>query len=100
MLATTHPKWMASLGMHEDWHQRFPDSPAPSRGEVAKAFPWVPIGYQQAFNAHRERIARLLAKSASPFRISFTVCAGIRLFGILLAVRYLPRGPNPRHHNS
>ncbi len=60
-LADAHPRWMASLGMHNDWQKRFPTVAPPKKGEVAKAYPWVPIGYAEAFKAHLDRIATLLA---------------------------------------
>jgi hypothetical protein len=59
-LADAHPRWMASLGMHDDWLIRFPMARKPSKGEVAKAYPWVPIGYAEAFQAHLRRVERLL----------------------------------------
>lgn len=55
-LATAHPKWMASLGSHEDWLKRFPGVAQPAVDEVAKAYPWVPISYKEAFDAHLQRI--------------------------------------------
>jgi len=61
-LADDHPRWMASLGMHDDWRKRFPDVAPPKKGEVAKAQPWVPIAYSEAFEAHLQRIQRLLEK--------------------------------------
>ncbi|HEX7446966.1 MAG TPA: DUF3179 domain-containing (seleno)protein [Pirellulales bacterium] len=67
-LARQHPQWMASLGMHDDWHARFPDAPSPQAGQVAKAFPWVPIGYRQAYDEHLRRIERLLKLAAGDYR--------------------------------
>jgi hypothetical protein len=61
-LAEAHPRWMAALGMHEDWQKNFPDLPEPKAGEVAKAFPWVPIAYREAFDAHLARIEQLLKR--------------------------------------
>src|SRR2546422_5164398 len=40
-LAAAHPRWMAALGMHEDWQKNFPNFQEPGFGEVAKAVPWV-----------------------------------------------------------
>lgn len=61
-LADAHPDWMAATGgHHHDWRRRFPDAPKPRAGEVIKAWPWVPIGYAPAFEAHRERLRRRLA---------------------------------------
>jgi hypothetical protein len=59
-LADAHPRWMASLGMHDDWQVRFPKVTPPKKGEVAKVYPWVPIGYAEAFRAHLRRVERLL----------------------------------------
>jgi len=59
-MATDHPQWMASLGSQDDWQKRFPKFPEPGVGEVAKAFPWVPIRYTEAFDAHLARIEQLI----------------------------------------
>jgi hypothetical protein len=67
-LAAAHPRWMAALGMHEDWLKNFPNFPEPGVGEVAKAFPWVPIGYREAFDAHLERIEQLLKRTPPGWR--------------------------------
>ncbi len=67
-LADAHPRWMAALGMHPDWLARFPAGKMPQTGEVAKAYPWVPIGYAEAFQAHRERVEQLLAKVPDSYR--------------------------------
>ena len=61
-MANTHPEWMAAPGgHHDDWKRRFPNTPVVKKGEIIKAWPWVPIGYSQAFEAHRERIRSLLS---------------------------------------
>ena len=62
-MAAAHPKWMASLGSHQDWVKRFPNVRLPKADEVAKAYPWVPIGYREAFDAHLQRIAGLLKRA-------------------------------------
>ena len=67
-LAAAHPRWMAALGMHEDWQKNFSNLPEPKTGEVAKAFPWVPIGYREAFEAHLKRIEQLLKRAPSGWR--------------------------------
>jgi hypothetical protein len=68
-LADAHPRWMASLGTHGDWQQRFPGVRLPVKGqEVAKAYPWVPIGYREAFDAHLARINQLVQRAAEPYR--------------------------------
>jgi hypothetical protein len=60
-MANAHPDWMAATGgHHDDWRRRFPSAPASKAGHVIKAWPWVPIGYAPAFDAHRERLKRLL----------------------------------------
>ncbi len=61
IMAEGHPEWMASLGgHHKDWRRRFPNAPVAKNGEVIKAWPWVPIGYLPAFEAHRVRLRSLL----------------------------------------
>jgi hypothetical protein len=67
-LAREHPEWMASLGMHGDWRTRFPNIRLLEKGEVAKAWPWVPISYKESFDAHRERVERLLKRAPSDYR--------------------------------
>ena len=68
-LADAHPRWMASLGMHDDWQKRFPETRAPVKDlEVAKAYPWVPIGYSEGFEAHRLRVEELLKRATEPYR--------------------------------
>jgi hypothetical protein len=60
-MADAHPDWMASPGGHHgDWRRRFPNAPTAKSGEVIKVWPWVPIGYAPAFEAHRRRVAGLL----------------------------------------
>lgn len=59
-LAAAHPEWMASLGMHNDWQRDFTNVFRPNPREVVKAFPWVPIHYKQAFEAHVGRARRML----------------------------------------
>jgi hypothetical protein len=67
-MATAHPRWVASLGIHQDWHRNFPGVPLPGEGEVAKAFPWVPIVYRETYEAHLLRIKDLLSgKAVSPY---------------------------------
>lgn len=66
--AKDHPEWMASLGSHNDWRKLFPDAPQLQEGEVAKAWPWTPIGYRQAFDAHLVRVKALLRRIPSNYR--------------------------------
>lgn len=67
-MAKEHPEWMASLGMHGDWRVRFPKVRPLENGEVAKAWPWVPIGYKDSFDAHLARVARLLERAPAGYR--------------------------------
>jgi hypothetical protein len=61
-MADMHPQWMATPGgHHDDWRRRFPKAPIARQDDVIKAWPWVPIGYAPAFDAHRERLKSLLA---------------------------------------
>jgi len=66
-LANAHPRWMASLGMHDDWQKRFPGSRLPEKDEVAKAWPWVPIWYREAFDAQLKRIDGLLQRAPTNY---------------------------------
>jgi hypothetical protein len=60
-MADAHPEWMAAIGgHHDDWRRRFPGAPKANRNAVIKAWPWVPLGYAPAFDAHRERLKLLL----------------------------------------
>jgi hypothetical protein len=67
-LAAAHPRWMAALGSHQDWLKNFKHFPEPGIGEVAKAFPWVPISYREAFDAHLARIEQLLKRAPLGWR--------------------------------
>ena len=67
-MARAHPEWIASLGSHGDWQSRFPKVRPPAEGEVAKAWPWVPIGYQEAFDAHLARLGKLLERAPEGFK--------------------------------
>ncbi len=68
LLADAHPRWMASLGVHDDWLLRFPQAAKPLPGQVAKAYPWVPIGYADAFQAHLDRVVRLVQAAPQQYR--------------------------------
>ena len=62
-MAKEHPQWMASLGGHHaDWRKRFPDVRKLEKEEVAKVWPWVPIGYREAFDAHLAKVTLLLER--------------------------------------
>lgn len=67
-LAAAHPAWMAALGSHEDWQKNFPNFPEPGKNQVAKAFPWVPIGYRETFDAHLARAEQLLKRAPPGWR--------------------------------
>lgn len=59
-MAREHPQWMASLQGHPEWRRHFPGTPKPAPGEVVKNYPWVPIYYREAFDAHLLRVKALL----------------------------------------
>jgi hypothetical protein len=59
-LADSHPEWMASLQTHSEWRRLFPRFPQPATNQVVKTYPWVPVLYQETFEVHRERVAKLL----------------------------------------
>jgi hypothetical protein len=71
-MADAHPDWMAAPGgHHDDWRRRFPKAPIAKPGEVIKAWPWVPIGYTPAFEAHRQRLKALLGDLPEPWSGAF-----------------------------
>jgi len=59
-MAEAHPQWMASLQGHPEWRRHFPHTPQPAAGEVVKNYPWVPVHYREAFDAHLLRVKTLL----------------------------------------
>ncbi|MGE3778086.1 MAG: hypothetical protein AB7F89_12940, partial [Pirellulaceae bacterium] len=60
-LADAHPEWMASLQGHSEWRRFFQDVPRPKPNvEVVKNYPWVPVLYEETFEAHRQRVQQLL----------------------------------------
>lgn len=67
-LADEHPQWVAGLGIHDDWRSQFPDLPPLGKDQVAKAYPWAPIGYAEAYAAHLERVRELLARVPDGYR--------------------------------
>ncbi len=68
-LADAHPEWMASLQGHPEWRRLFPDFPATGANQVVKNYPWVPVYYREALDAHRERIRKLLDGKPAAKRI-------------------------------
>jgi hypothetical protein len=61
-LADAHPRWMASVqGPHPEWRRFHKDFPEPKDDEIVKTYPWVPVFYREAFDAHLARIKKLLA---------------------------------------
>ena len=66
-LADAHPEWMASLQGHPEWRRLFKDAPvAESDKEVIKNYPWVPVLYREAFDAHLARVRRFLDGKPAP----------------------------------
>jgi hypothetical protein len=65
-LAELHPEWMASLQGHSEWRRHFPGFPEPQAGEVVKNYPWVPVLYREAFEAHLGRVRALLDQLPDP----------------------------------
>ena len=60
-LADAHPEWMASLQGHDQWRRLFKDAPQPKKDvEVIKNYPWVPVLYEESFQAHLRRVEQLL----------------------------------------
>lgn len=68
-LAAQHPDWMASIQGHDEWRRLFPKTLRPKKNEVVKVYPWVPVFYQEAFDAHLDRIKKSLAALPQPGRL-------------------------------
>ena len=68
-LADEHPAWMASLQGHPEWRRMHKDFPQPRTNEVVKNYPWVPVFYRESFDAHVERVKRLLADRPAGGRV-------------------------------
>ena len=68
-LAEAHPEWMASIQTHEEWRRFYPDFPKPDKGGTVKVYPWVPVLYEETFNVHVERVAKLLDNVPAPRRV-------------------------------
>ena len=61
-LADAHPLWMASLQGHDEWRRFHKTFPRPKADETVKCYPWVPVFYFEAFDAHLARIEKLLGE--------------------------------------
>ncbi|MEZ6097310.1 MAG: hypothetical protein R3C03_24315, partial [Pirellulaceae bacterium] len=68
-LADEHPEWICSLQGHPEWRHKFPEVGEPGDDELVKCYPWVSVFYESAFQAHLERIKKLLANKPKPTRI-------------------------------
>ena len=80
-ISTTGSKWHAirswPTNIRNGWHlsacmttgeNASPTYAALEDGEVAKAWPWTPIAYRAAFDAHLSRIKRLLERVPAEYR--------------------------------
>lgn len=65
-MATEHPEWMASIQGHPEWRRFHPEFPEEKENEVVKVFPWVPVFYEGAFDAHLQKVQRLLEAWPKP----------------------------------
>lgn len=68
-LAEAQPHWMASIQGHPEWMRFYPGFQAAQEKEVVKVYPWVPVLYREAFDAHIERLQRDLSELPAPSRI-------------------------------
>jgi hypothetical protein len=59
--ADHNPRWMASLQGHTEWRRLHKDFADPKDDEVVKTYPWTPVFYREAFDAHLARLNRLFA---------------------------------------
>jgi hypothetical protein len=62
VLAAAHPEWMASIQSHPEWRRFHPDFPPTKKGEMVKAYPWVPALYKETFPVQLDRVRRLMAE--------------------------------------
>lgn len=69
VMAKAHPEWMGSIQGHQQWRRLFKQAPRPAKGEVIKVYPWVPILYKEAFDAHLARVDALLRKMPSAVNV-------------------------------
>ncbi len=65
-LADSRPEWVASLQGHGEWRRNMLDFAEPPADQVVIAWPWVPVLYAEAFDAHRLRIAAQLRALPTP----------------------------------
>lgn len=65
-LAVVHPEWLASMQGHTEWQRLFPTAPATGAERVVKAWPWLPVGYREAFAAHLQRVREQLVNLPEP----------------------------------
>jgi len=65
-LADAHPEWMASIQTHPEWRRFFPSLPQTKTNEVVKTYPWVPVGYQETFSVHLDRVRQLVKGNPAP----------------------------------
>jgi hypothetical protein len=68
-LADAHPEWMASIQTHQEWRRFFRQLTATPSNGVVKVYPWVPLLYRETFDAHLQRVARLLEGRPAPRRL-------------------------------
>lgn len=68
-LAQRFPEWMASLQGHPEWMRFYPGFQQADDNHVTKNFPWVPIFYQEAFDAHLARLKDALEILPKPRRV-------------------------------
>ncbi len=61
-IADENPLWMASLQGHPEWRRYHADLREPAANEVVKNYPWTPVLYREAFDAHLKRVRNLLAE--------------------------------------
>jgi hypothetical protein len=76
-LADSNPQWMGSLQGHQEWRRHFPDVREPQANEVVKCYPWVPILYQESFNAHLKRVQSLMEGKPRPQGIFLNDLQGV-----------------------
>jgi len=79
-MARQHPEWMAGLGHHDDWRKRLSRFSKAGPDEVVKAWPWVTIWYEEAFQCSLPASRTALGGASRPCGSVFERYSGGAVF--------------------
>jgi len=68
-MARQHPEWMSSIQGHPEWRRFHPAFPKVKENEIVKVYPWVPVFYEEALQAHLQKVNQLLRQWPAPHGI-------------------------------